>query len=129
MADLMQAGAVYQAAQLKAFAGRAVTYQRGGSQVSVTATVGRVLLKFGDELGGQHVQMTDRDYIVTAADLVLNGAVVTPETGDQFLDLDGGLTPNVYEVQPYGTEPHYRPADPFGVMLRIHTKFLGPVGS
>lgn len=117
MADLLASGLDWLADQLLSHSSRTVTYQRGAASVSVAASVGRSLLKLGDSYGGVRMEWTDRDYLIRASDLVLNGAVVLPARGDQVLD---GTA--IYEVLAPGSEPVYRTSDPYGALLRIHTK-------
>lgn len=124
MADILHAGQEWLADQLKEHASRQVVYQRGLQQVSVQATIGRTLLKLDDGYGGVRMEWTDRDFLIQSADLVLGAAAVTPERGDRIRETVGAKT-SVFEVMPYGGEPPWRFSDPFGKLLRIHTKFVG----
>lgn len=126
MADLLQTGQAWLADQLKEHASRLVLYQRDAAQVGVRATIGRTLLKLDDGYGGVRMEWTDRDYLIQAADLVLASTQITPERGDRVLDTVGLIT-SIYEVMAYGGEPPWRFSDPFGKLLRIHTKFVGVV--
>jgi len=124
MADLLEAGQQWLAEQLKEHASRSVTYHRGAEAIAVQATIGRTLLKLDDGYGGVRMEWTDRDFLVQAADLVLGGAAVTPERGDRITETVG-LNTSVFEVMAFGGEPPWRYSDPFGKLLRIHTKFIG----
>jgi hypothetical protein len=124
MADILHAGQEWLADQLKEHASRQVVYQRGLQQVSVQATIGRTLLKLDDGYGGVRMEWTDRDFLIQSADLVLGAAAVTPERGDRIRETVGEKN-SVFEVMPYGGEPPWRFSDPFGKLLRIHTKFVG----
>lgn len=126
MADLLQTGQAWLADQLKEHASRLVLYQRDAAQVGVQATIGRTLLKLDDGYGGVRMEWTDRDYLIQAADLVLASTQITPQRGDRVLDTVGLIT-SIYEVMAYGGEPPWRFSDPFGKLLRIHTKFVGVV--
>jgi hypothetical protein len=110
--------------QLKQHASKPVVYGRGIEQVPVQATVGRTLLKLDDGYGGVRMEWTDRDFLIQTADLILGAALVTPERGDRIRETVGANT-SVYEVMAYGGEPPWRFSDPFGKLLRIHTKFIG----
>lgn len=121
MADLLQTSQEWLADQLKEHASRQVVYQRGAQQVTVQATIGRTLMKLEDGYGGIRMEWTDRDFLIQAADLVLGGAVVTPERGDRVLETVDTST-SVFEVMAFGGEPPWRFSDPFGKLLRIHTK-------
>lgn len=94
-----------------------VTYTRDGVSVSIPATVGRTPFRTDDiGTGANKIVRSDRDYLITAALLVLNGVAVTPRKGDQITD--GGVT---YEVRPIvATEPAWRYSDAEGVKYRVH---------
>ncbi len=124
MADMLQSGQEWLADQLKQYASRPVVYGRGIEQVSVQATIGRTLLKLDDGYGGVRMEWTDRDFLIQTADLILGAALVTPERGDRIRETVEANT-SVYEVMAYGGEPPWRFSDPFGKLLRIHTKFIG----
>jgi hypothetical protein len=124
MPDLLQTGQEWLADQLKEHASRQVVYERGAQQVSVQATIGRTLMKLDDGYGGIRMEWTDRDFLIQTADLVLGAAAVTPERGDRIRETVGVNT-SVFEVMAYGGEPPWRFSDPFGKLLRIHTKFIG----
>jgi hypothetical protein len=122
--DLLQRGQEWLADRLKEHASRQVIYRREAEQVTVRATIGRTLLKLEDGYGGVRMEWTDRDFLIQGADLVLSGSVTTPQRGDRVLDPLGGATA-IFEVMAYGGEPPWRYSDPFGKLLRIHTKFIG----
>jgi hypothetical protein len=61
-----------------------------------------------------------RDYLIRAADLVLDGALTTPAVGDRIAEIVGGRV-EVYAVMGAGSEKHFRPSDPDALALRIHT--------
>lgn len=124
MPDLLQTGSDWLSDQLKAHASRSVSYQRGSEQVAAQATIGRTLLKLDDGYGGVRMEWTDRDFLIQAADLVLSGGATLPQRGDQIRETNG-LTASVYEVMAPGREPPWRWSDPYGKLLRIHTKYVG----
>lgn len=126
MADLLESGQDWLAGQLKTHASREVVYQRGASQVTVSATIGRTLLKLDDDYGGIRMEWTDRDFLIQAADLVLGTETITPQRGDQVKETVGSIV-TTYEVAAYGNEPPWRQSDPFGIVLRIHTKRIDSV--
>lgn len=123
MADLLKIGSDWLAAQFKAFASQTVTYVRGDSTVSVSATVGRTLLKLSDETGGVRMEWTDRDYLIQAAELVIGGVPIEPRQGDKIRETVG-TTVNVYEVLAPGNEPVWRWSDGYGKVRRIHAKHV-----
>jgi hypothetical protein len=124
MTDLLRLGQEWLANQLKTHASRTVIYGRGANQTSVTAIIGRTLLKLEDGYGGVHMQWTDRDFLIPPDELVLNGSQVIPERGDTIRETDNGKI-YVYEVNAPGGEPTWRWSDPHRKLLRIHTKQIG----
>ena len=121
MTDLMATRASFLASECKAHMASAVTYSRGADSVSVSASRGRS--QFNVEVGGEVYQTTDaQDFIITAADLVLDGVAVEPIVGDRIVDpaaVDGETT---YEVLAPGEEPVWRWTDSSHRRRRIHTK-------
>jgi hypothetical protein len=124
MPDLLQTGSDWLADHLKTHASRSVVYWRGLQQVTVQATVGRTLLKLNDGYGSVRMEWTDRDFLIHAADLVLDGSPTLPERGDIIRETQGSKT-FVYEVMAPGGEPPWRWCDVFRKVLRIHTKQVG----
>lgn len=124
MPDVLRNGSDWLADQLKEHASRPVVYRRGADEVSVQATIGRTLLKLDDGYGGVRMEWTDREFLIHADDLVLNGNAVLPERGDLIRETQGGKT-FVYEVMAPGKEPAWRWSDVFRKVLRIHAKQVG----
>lgn len=127
MPDLLETGQQWLADQLKTHASRSVVYVRGIEQVVVPATIGRTLLKLDDGYGGVRMEWTDRDFLISAADLLLAGNAATPERGDRIRETVGAQI-LVFEVMAPGKEPPWRWSDPFRKMLRIHTKHVATEG-
>lgn len=100
--------------------GDTVTYQRGANSVPVTAEV-QVNRYEVTDLDGVVTVVTSRDYLVTAADLVLAGAEIVPRAGDRIVETIRG-TEQTFEVVPLGQQKEYEQADPAGLSLLIHTK-------
>ena len=122
MANIMSSGAAWLAGQLKAHVKTTVTYRRGATNVSLSATKGQTEYEQVDESGfGQRILFVD--FIITAADLVLSGSSTPtlPARSDTIEETIGSAT-HTYEVLPTDTEPCYRFSDPHRKGLRIHTK-------
>jgi hypothetical protein len=119
MADLLQQAAGWLGRMRTAHMSQAVTYSRGEASVQVAATMGSTQYQVCDEYGAT-VLTTATDFLIAGSDLVLSGVKVEPQLGDRISLADG----RVYEVMdPVGRGAgHYRPCDPYGVTLRIHTK-------
>jgi hypothetical protein len=124
MPDLLRIGSGWLAEMLKEHASRPVAYRRGTEEVAVQATIGRTLLKLDDGYGGVRMEWTDRDFLIHAADLVLNAVAVLPERGDVIRETQGGKV-FMYEVMAPGKEPAWRWSDVFRKVLRIHAKQVG----
>lgn len=111
----------------RASRGLAVMYIRGSgeelSQASITAVPARSRVSMTDE-SGLTVTGQERDFIILAADLVLDGEQVLPERGDRIEQTVDGETTYTYEVMPIAGQKHYQPCDDLGRLLRIHTKLV-----
>ena len=96
-----------------------VFYRRGGDTSEVLATIGKTVFKVTDDYGRfQYIE--SRDYLISAADLVLNDTIILPEPGDEIIE--AGF---VYEVMAPNNEPEWRYSDSYRQTLRIHTKLIG----
>jgi hypothetical protein len=132
--NLLERGSNWLADMRHRHATRTVTYQRGdpasgGASVEVKATIGTTTFEIEDGTGAL-VKIESRDYLILAADLVLDGEQTPPKQGDVIRETasDGSGKVYVYEVMgPGGASggPHYRHSDPFRKTLRIHTKLIG----
>jgi len=116
MSDLLTDAAGWLSEVRRTSLSQSVTYSRGESSVQLQATPGRTEYEIADEYGTT-VKAHVTDWIVDAADLVLDGQRVLPEPGDRITTADG----RTFEVLPLAGE-HYRFLDPAGTMLRIHTR-------
>lgn len=103
--------------------GGTVTYARGSDTVNVTAEV--VLADYGvtGPIGGR-IQVQPRDYLITAADLVLNSAQITPRSGDKIRETILGIVEE-FQVMPLGDRPCHEDADAGKTKWLVHTKYVG----
>jgi len=120
--DLLERGETWLEGQRRKFMAHTVTYSDGVDTVDLLATVGRTQFEWSDEYGVTH-QIESRDFIVTAADLVLAEAVTLPVAGHQIRETIGA-TMYTYEVLSPGQEPPFRFTGPAKISLRIHTKLV-----
>ena len=120
MTDLLQEACVWLDGMRRSHLSRTVTYQRGTDSVEIAATLGSTTCEVADEAGAT-VQARATDFIVAADELVLGGAVTRPRLGDR-IRVDDGDRVLVFEVLDLGGAGHWRPADPFGTVLRIHAR-------
>lgn len=120
---MLSRGAEFLADQLHTHAAREVTYTRGANSVTLTAVIGRTPFRIqssGPGGGRSQIIWTERDYLITAADLILGSTLTTPQKGDQIADSDG-----TFELVSINGEPCYRNSDPYGIQLRCHAKRIG----
>lgn len=105
------------AARLKASASDSVTYARGGDSLAgLAATIGT---SDHDDTGpeGMPLMVQSVDFIVTAADLILDASAVEPAKGDLIT-----WESRTYEVRPFGSQRQaWRFADSHQTIFRIHT--------
>lgn len=122
MSDRSQAAIEHLRDRLEAKFGVSITYRRGSDTVALTATVGTELLRITESDGRVRTLRTERDYLITAADLVINSAVTTPARGDLIDETIAGVTKRFTVLSPGGQEPAWRYSDRRRVRLRVHTK-------
>ena len=108
------------AAALGQSCGLAVTFRRGVFTVAdVTAVVGETPFRTDDETGYSVISHS-RDYLVAAADLIIDGSVVTPLRGDEIDEVIDGDT-ITFRVTAPNDEPCWRYSDDDNTRIRIHT--------
>jgi hypothetical protein len=126
MASIYADAADWLADQVETHLATSVTYYRGQAGVTLPALISNADQVLGDDTDAAVVSRA-RDFRVTAADLVINSDQITPAVGDTIRVPVGGGVFDVYEVTELGGEYHYRPADPYGVQLRIHGRYTGQI--
>ena len=123
MPNLLKAGQELIARTLKSHGSETVVYRRGSSQVltGLKASVGQPDMAF-QEVGAGRRRSDRREFVITAADLILGGDVTPPLVNDSIDVTEDGVTRR-YLVVPDGDLPESQPADAFGIMLRIRAAF------
>ena len=116
MSDLLERASSWLADQRRRHLSQMVVYSRGGQSIEIAAMLGSTTFEVADEYGVIE-KWESRDFLIAAADLVLGDVTVRPQRGDR-----NAASGKVYEVLAPGKEHVYRPADPYGKTLRIHTK-------
>lgn len=124
MTNMLQDGVVWLGGQLKDAAGLTITYSRGIQSVSLTATATLHQYEITEQ-DGFVTTFVSRDYLLHAADLVLDSTAVTPRAGDRIGETIAG-TATTFEVVPVGDAPCYVHEDPDGTLLTVHTKKVSP---
>ena len=119
--DLLERAAAWLADQLTTHVAQEVVYRRGAAQVVLKATVARRV--FSVAQGDTVLYIRGQDFLVKASDLALAGNQQLPERGDA---IDAALNgqAQTFVVLPDEGFPPWEYADPFGRVLRIHTKHL-----
>ena len=74
--------------------------------------------------GGVVYTTREADFISALAEVKINGHPTTLRANDR-LEIFG----HQFEILPTGGERHYDPAGNYGILMRIHTKWLGPIES
>lgn len=121
MADLLSTGAAWLSKVRKDHASRTVTYKRGADEVELEATKGASPHSSKDQYGFAY-RVKSVDWLLTAADLILDGSETTPQRGDIIEEVIDGTT-FTYEVMPFGEDPEWRWSDvPAHTTMRVHTK-------
>lgn len=125
MSDLIQDATDWLNETLQGDVAQSVTIARGPEETpGVAATVGRTEHPTSLEFGIVSMRES-RDYLINAADYVLDGVEVLPDRGDRITETDAAGNTFVYEVLPFGDdEQHFRFADRYRTRLRIHTKLV-----
>ena len=120
MVDLLQKGMAWLESQRTKFMTQSVVYQRGEDSVEVPATIGTTVFNV-DDGDGALLKFEARDYLILAADLLLDGNAILPKRGDCIRETSGSQV-FTYEVMAPGDEPCWRWSDGYRQTLRIHTK-------
>lgn len=118
MGDLLAKASAWLADQRAAHLSRLVTYSRSGSSLTLAAAIGTTSFDIESSFGVEHFE--SRDFLVRAADLVLDGQQGLPQPGDTVTETQDGRT-YTYEVVSPGNGQCYS-LDGYRRALRIHTK-------
>lgn len=113
MGDLLATGAAWLEQQRTRHLTTTVTYVRGEIELAVPATIGRTKYE-ADDGHVVRIEFTDRDFLILAAHLVLDGQPAEPQRGD--LICEGNREFEVLD---------WRYSDPYRLTLRITTKATG----
>lgn len=117
MADLLQKGLQFLQSQRRRHLAQEVIYQRGAESVPVLATFGKTTYEV-KEAEGITVGAEVVDFLITAANLVLQDEPIQPRYGDQIIVSGQGT----YEVLDLPGDGCFRYSDPYQMTFRIHTK-------
>ncbi len=120
MVDILEDGIDWLNGIRQSHLAQSVVYKRDWQSVTVTATLGSTTYEVADE-DGLLIQAKSTDFLIAASALVLGEGLVAPELGDRIIRTIDSVDVT-FEVLDLGGVGHYRPADQYGKVLRIHTK-------
>ena len=100
-----------------------VTFVRGGSEITVTATAALQDYEATDTRGAVET-VRSRDYVIEAADLAIAGSPIEPRSGDRIKETIAG-TVEVFQAMPLGNRPVAEHTDASHTAWLIHTKHIG----
>lgn len=125
MAEMLQDGLEWLAASLKIASSRQIYYCRDGAGLCrLQAVAGNRPLRQVDAYGATLLSWEYTDWLILAADLVLQGQGTLPEPGDRIEEQRAGGRTRIYEVMAPGGEPVYRWCDSDHKHLRVHSKLV-----
>ena len=117
----MSRGQAWLNSKLQTAAGVSTVYARGAYTLNLTPWVGRTVFASNLE-GNARIEFGERDYLIPAANLILNGATTEPAIGDRITETVGGES-KVFEImRPSNGEPAWRWSDSSQTRYRIHVK-------
>ncbi len=129
MNDLMARGMVWMRAQQRRCATVPAMYERadrGGGEprlIAVRAVLGRPGAVGDKSVEPVRIDANDLDFLISAADLSLDGEPIEPRPDDRLLvTLNGRAC--VYEVLPGGEGPPWRWSDPQRTVRRVHARLV-----
>lgn len=102
-----------------------VRYYVGAEYVDVPAGLGHSELEIVNADGVVVTTWRPRDFLIVAAELVLNGVQITPAIGHRIVLTVGNATETYTVAHPDPQQAPWRYSDPFNVTLRIHTNRTG----
>lgn len=101
-------------------AGEKVTYWRGDDSTGELAAVPGLSPSGSSRVNEVPIEDFSRDWIFKVSELVINGDVITPRTGDQVRQTINGVEV-IYEVLSDGNQV-YRFCDRGRTRIRVHTR-------
>jgi hypothetical protein len=116
---MLKDGAEFLSDQLHASASEPVVYVRGDDEVDLSAIIGR-MEGAGQDTDGYTTDGDQVDFIIAAADLVIDAAAVEPEIGDYIKHTRDGVEYK-YTLARDELDRLYRRCDEHGFDIRVHT--------
>ncbi len=104
--------------------GDQVTYVYGGTDIPVTAEAALHDYEVSRDHEEAPTIIQSRDFVISAAALVVAGSPVTPRAGNTIKQtINGSL--EIFQVMPLGDRPAAEHTDTSGTSWLIHTKHVG----
>lgn len=124
VANQLETGLAWLSDQRRAHMSRTITYVRGNSSVELVATAGRSRFQQIDSGRGAALRVHAHDFILSVAELVIDGDATLPRPGDQVRTVIDGVE-HVFTVAPFAGGPCYEFTDASRRTVRVHTKHTG----
>jgi hypothetical protein len=99
--------------------GLSVVYSDGTNSVTLNVIPGETTFE-RETTPGLYTTTHSQDFLILAAELILDGAVVLPQMGDTVTATIGGSSVTYQVTSPDG-DRHYRWSDPYKTVLRVFT--------
>ncbi len=109
--------------QLETHASQTVVYRRGEFQASIPVTYGSRNSAAEFSANTIRVEMQQRDFIIAATALVLDGEQVTPLAGDEIEVTEGDVT-LTYRALALAEGPCWEFDNDYRKLLIVHTKLV-----
>lgn len=118
---LLSRGVSWFGTNIKSAAGRSIVYRRGSGSGGLTAA-GAMHMYEVQGSDGISTEVHVFDWTIVAADLIVNGEMITPRRGDQIHETLGTKTV-IWEVLDISdTRPAVEWLDSAGSLFLVHTK-------
>ena len=125
--NIAERGSQWLADKIEQHASSELLYRRGSLTVPIAMSRNKTTYEVSD-LNGVLIQVDSYDFVFKSESLILDSVKETPHPGDRIIETKDGKL-HAYEVKPIGfpQEQYYRPCDPFGHQIRVHTSYVGIV--
>jgi hypothetical protein len=129
MANLLRSSSEWLALRRKEWIADDIEYFRGASSVLGGLSAANGSTTFEEEsstVAGLILRVESRDWIVKAADLIIDAERTLPKEGDLVKRTEEGKL-FTFKVLSFAGEPVFRFTDSYRTSLRIHTKLISTV--
>lgn len=128
--NILEEGSSWLADQMDENVSSPIVYVRGSLRCPLDASFGRTQFEVTDQAGMLHT-VDSHDFILRSSAMLFEGEAFVPKAFDEIHVVRGG-TSHRYVVVQYGntmdpTEHFYRWCDPYGMQIRVHTRYEGVV--